>query len=291
MLPATAAEPTVTVWLAAIITVWQAVGTTPPTHVAALDHEPVREDVIAPAVVTIEAAAVPTYIGAAVNDANGIPVLNANGDDVPSWWVPPNADVAFIICEDPSFAIYPEVAYNPILKFGAKVNWTADVIDAVTGCDNVKVVPEIAVTTVPLGTFVPITAKPTVISEFATSNVTVLEPDVIPVALVNEAAPKVNLAAVVIEAIAPLDKVKVVPEIAVTKVLAGTLVEITIWPTLMLAFAAAKVTVALAAVIPVAEVSWKNKPPFVKLNALPVPEVLLFGVETVQLPLYLLFMV
>ena len=291
MLPATAAEPTVTVWLAAIITVWQAVGTTPPTHVDPLVQAPVAAEVIAPEVVTIEAAAVPTYNGTAVNEENGIPVLNANGDDVPSWWVPPNADVAFIIWEDPSFAMYPAVAYNPTLKLGAKINWTADVIDAVAGWDNVKEVPEIAVTTVPFGTFVPETARPTVILEFATSNVTEVEPEVIPVALVNEAAVKVNLAAVVIVAMAPFDKVKVVPEIAVTKVLAGTLVEVTIWPTLIFAFAADKVTVALAAVIPVAEVSWKNKPPFVKLNGLPVPEVLLFGVETVQLPLYLLFMV
>ena len=55
----------------------------------------------------------------------------------------------------------------------------------------------------------------------------VLEPEVIPVALVNEAALKVNLAAVVIVAIAPFDKVKLVPEIAVTKVLAGTFVLVT----------------------------------------------------------------
>ena len=48
-----------------------------------------------------------------------------------------------------------------------------------------------------------------------------------PVALVNEAAVKVNLAAVVIVAMALLDKVNVVPEIAVTKVFAGTLIFVT----------------------------------------------------------------
>ena len=193
--------------------------------------------------------------------------------------------------EDPSFAMYPPVAYTPTLKFGAKINWTADVIDAVAAWDNVTVVPEIAVTTVPVGIFAPITARPTFISEFDTSNVIVLEPEVIPVALVNEAAVKVSLAAEVILAIALFDKVNVAPEIAVTKVFAGTLIFVTNWPTLIFVFAAGKVTVALPEVIPVAVVSWKNKPPFVKLIALPVPEVLLFGVETVQFPLYLLFIV
>jgi hypothetical protein len=50
-----------------------------------------------------------------------------------------------------------------------------------------------------------------------------LVPEVIPVALVNEAAEKVNLAAAVIDDIAPLDKVNVVVDIAVTNVFAGTL--------------------------------------------------------------------
>ena len=71
--------------------------------------------------------------------------------------------------------------------------------------------------------FAPITSKPTVISVFAAAKVTVLEPEVIPVALVKEAAEKVNLAKAVIDEIAPFDKVKVVDDIAVTYVFAGTL--------------------------------------------------------------------
>ena len=64
-----------------------------------------RDDVIAPAVVTIDVAAVPRYNGAAVNDANGIPFLNANGVFVPFWCVPAKADEELIIRDDPSFAM------------------------------------------------------------------------------------------------------------------------------------------------------------------------------------------
>ena len=66
------------------------------------------------------------------------------------------------------------------------------------------------------------------ISEFAVSNVTIFEPEVIPEALVNEAAVKVSLSATVIVAKALFDKVKVVPEIADTKVFEGKLIEVTI---------------------------------------------------------------
>ena len=101
----------------------------------------------------------------------------------------------------------------------------------------------------------PITSNPTVISVFAAAKVTVLVPEVIPVALVNEAAEKVNLAAAVIDDIAPLDKVNVVVDIAVTNVFSGTLAPETNWPTLIFVFAADRVTVALPAAIPVAVVS------------------------------------
>jgi hypothetical protein len=163
-----------------------------------------------------------------------------------------------------------------------KVSVTAAVDDVVAACESVNVVPEIAETNVLPGMPLPVTPIPTQIEAFEADKATLVLPDVTPVAVVvcvvELTVAMVSVTAVPEDdAVAAVESVNVVPEIAATVVPVAIPVPVTDIPTLIEAFEADKVTVVLPDVTPVVVV-------VADIDNAPMVAVVPVGIQTLFAP-------